>query len=138
MLKKSSSLRLTPTDACYPRNMVKMSISAEHWQPVLPSDGGNPEVVHRDRSPCGLELEADFGIMTGGDFIRTQDGRRCECSVQPSAHFFAKPGLENAKTKFRQSGDWDTELICLRNVDDEFRFILPPSGEAVGIDDHFH
>lgn len=117
-------------------DFVEMDIATEHTELVLACDGSDPEIVHGNGCACGFELPTNYGIVTRGIAIGRKDGRGGERLLKPVGHALAEAGFENAKAKLGQGWHGDAEAIGLGEVMDESRFIQPPSGQAVGVDDH--
>ena len=117
--------------------MIEVLIPGDYWQPVLPRDGGDPDVVLRDRMTLCLQFVSDFRVQTGSAGIDAKDTANaleviesCFCLMANSRPYQSEPVLaENHNRKMQFP-------LRLKNVE-EFGAILQECREGVGVQDHF-
>lgn len=70
---------------------VEVGIAAEDGELVLPGNGRDPEIVHRDSFSFHLQPQAHPGVNVGGLGIDQQEGCASLRLLESGLHFFPAP-----------------------------------------------
>jgi len=126
---------VSPNENMQALNDAEVSVSSDEWHPMMPCQGGNPEIVGRNGSAGGLQLMADFGVALGG---LANDSKKIEIGkirLEPGLVGSTQPRLLNSVQVFAEDDYGEGQFGFIRNDSQEFLVAVGKCRKGICIED---